>query len=96
MSSSTWRLCSSASSHHPRVGFKRIDPAYSCRVVEGEVYARTYPDLEDPPLSKWNDSLADLPDGPRIAQQAHKMGIDTISVEGMGFPPRLVFSLDPA
>src|SRR5262249_32515938 len=65
---------------HPRVGFERVEFAHSCRIVVREIDAGTDADFEDCPLSQGYDSLANFPDGLRVAQHAEEMGVNMISV----------------
>jgi hypothetical protein len=46
---------------HPRVGFERIDPVYSCEIVMNEVHAGTDANLKDIPLRQRNDALPNFP-----------------------------------
>jgi hypothetical protein len=47
-----------------------------------EVHSGANADLKDFPLSEGDDALANFPDGRRIAQRTHEMGIDAVPVEG--------------
>jgi len=71
--------------NHPGVGFERIELAHSPGIVVGEVDARAHADLQDRPLGQGDDSRPNVPDGLRIAQQAHEARVDAISVVGHGF-----------
>jgi 2-polyprenyl-3-methyl-5-hydroxy-6-metoxy-1,4-benzoquinol methylase len=47
-----------------------------------EVHPGTYADLKDSPFGQRDEALTNVPDGLRVSQHGHKMGIDMISVEG--------------
>jgi hypothetical protein len=75
-------MCSSfREPDHPQVGFQCVQLAHSGGIVVRKIRARTCTDLKNIPFSKWDDLLADLLDGRRIAEHIHKAGIDKVSVE---------------